>query len=95
MLTAVPKSLDFNPGDGMDVCKCKVPVRHVGTLNIRHAKGPFERLARSLNHSPGRSLENSGYTRAFGDRLRNFEPWSSDEPVAVEQSCKLIPILRD
>ncbi|GFS84176.1 hypothetical protein TNCV_2365401 [Trichonephila clavipes] len=38
------KGLVSNFGEGMDVCKYLVPVRHGGTLNIRRAENPLERL---------------------------------------------------
>ncbi|GFT30420.1 uncharacterized protein TNCV_2377121 [Trichonephila clavipes] len=43
-LTAGPWSLGSNPGEGMDFCKCILPVRHWSTLNIRRVASPFERL---------------------------------------------------
>ncbi|GFV06961.1 uncharacterized protein TNCV_2596571 [Trichonephila clavipes] len=43
-LTAVPWSLGSNPGEGMAVCKCIVPLRHGGTLNSRRTANPFDRL---------------------------------------------------
>ncbi|GFW67447.1 uncharacterized protein TNCV_3391181 [Trichonephila clavipes] len=43
-LTAVPQGQDSNPREGMDVCKCTVPVRHGGTPNSRPATSPPERL---------------------------------------------------
>ncbi|GFW32357.1 hypothetical protein TNCV_675161 [Trichonephila clavipes] len=33
-----------NPGEDMDVCKCIVPLRPVGTLNSRRAASPLMRL---------------------------------------------------
>ncbi|GFU98853.1 hypothetical protein TNCV_3381001 [Trichonephila clavipes] len=33
-----------HPGEGMDVCKCIVPLRHEGTLNSRRAASPHGRL---------------------------------------------------
>ncbi|GFX24498.1 hypothetical protein TNCV_993131 [Trichonephila clavipes] len=43
-LTVVPSGQGSNPGEGMDVCKCIVAVRHVSTLNIRKAASPLVRL---------------------------------------------------
>ncbi|GFX51654.1 hypothetical protein TNCV_5013571 [Trichonephila clavipes] len=45
------KGLGLNPGEGMDVCKCIVPLRHGGTLNSRRAASP---LIRWEKKSPGR-----------------------------------------
>ncbi|GFV08347.1 uncharacterized protein TNCV_327811 [Trichonephila clavipes] len=33
--------LGSNPGEDMDVCNCKVPLRHGGTLNSRRGAGPL------------------------------------------------------
>ncbi|GFU07276.1 uncharacterized protein TNCV_2656021 [Trichonephila clavipes] len=43
-LNAVPLGLSSNPGEGMDLCKCIVPSRHVSTLNSRRAASPLVRL---------------------------------------------------
>ncbi|GFW51990.1 uncharacterized protein TNCV_1189201 [Trichonephila clavipes] len=40
----VPLDLGSNPGEDMDVCECKVPSRHGGTLNTRRAASPLVRL---------------------------------------------------
>ncbi|GFV49263.1 uncharacterized protein TNCV_237971 [Trichonephila clavipes] len=37
-------SLGSYPGEGMDFCKCIVPLWHVGTLNRRPAASPLMRL---------------------------------------------------
>ncbi|GFW02900.1 hypothetical protein TNCV_3732991 [Trichonephila clavipes] len=42
-LTAVPYGLGWNPGEGMDVCKCIVSLQHWVTLNNRRTAGPFVR----------------------------------------------------
>ncbi|GFU79891.1 hypothetical protein TNCV_577711 [Trichonephila clavipes] len=44
-LTAVPQGLGSNVGEGMDVCKCIVPLLHGGTLNSRQVVSPLVRLA--------------------------------------------------
>ncbi|GFX26292.1 hypothetical protein TNCV_948901 [Trichonephila clavipes] len=44
MLTAVPKCLDSNPGEDMDVCKCIVSLKNRGTLNSLRAASPLLRL---------------------------------------------------
>ncbi|GFV62692.1 uncharacterized protein TNCV_656621 [Trichonephila clavipes] len=44
MLTAVPLGLGLNPGEGMDVYKCIVPLRHGATLNCHRAASPLVRL---------------------------------------------------
>ncbi|GFV85779.1 cullin-4A [Trichonephila clavipes] len=36
--------LGSNPGEGRDVCKCIVPLRHGGTQNSRRAASPLVRL---------------------------------------------------
>ncbi|GFW50175.1 hypothetical protein TNCV_4695931 [Trichonephila clavipes] len=38
--------LGLNPGEGMAVCKCTTPLRHVDTLNSRRAACPFVRLGK-------------------------------------------------
>ncbi|GFX35551.1 hypothetical protein TNCV_103581 [Trichonephila clavipes] len=38
------KGLGSNPRENMDVCKCRVPARHAGTLNSRRAASPLVRL---------------------------------------------------
>ncbi|GFS74329.1 receptor-type guanylate cyclase Gyc76C [Trichonephila clavipes] len=40
------------PGEGMDVCKCIVPSRHGGTLNIYQAKSHLVRLVEERWESP-------------------------------------------
>ncbi|GFV71458.1 transposable element Tc3 transposase [Trichonephila clavipes] len=40
-LTTGPFGLGSNPGGGMDVCKCIVPLRHGGTLNSRRSASPL------------------------------------------------------
>ncbi|GFV37694.1 uncharacterized protein TNCV_2708091 [Trichonephila clavipes] len=40
-LTAVKKGLGLNPGEGMDVCKCIVPLRHGSTLNSCRVASPL------------------------------------------------------
>ncbi|GFW97433.1 hypothetical protein TNCV_4991101 [Trichonephila clavipes] len=42
--TAVPLGLGSNPGKGMDVCKCILPLRHGGTQNRCRATSPLVRL---------------------------------------------------
>ncbi|GFV43516.1 hypothetical protein TNCV_4592401 [Trichonephila clavipes] len=37
--------LGSNPGEGSDVCKCVVPLRHIGTQNICRATSLLVRLA--------------------------------------------------
>ncbi|GFX20858.1 hypothetical protein TNCV_79131 [Trichonephila clavipes] len=43
-LTAVPYDQDLNPGEGIDVCKCIVPLRHGGSLNSRRVTRTLVRL---------------------------------------------------
>ncbi|GFV99262.1 hypothetical protein TNCV_1512341 [Trichonephila clavipes] len=38
------QGLGSNPGQGKDVCKCIVPLRHGGTLNSRQAPSSFVRV---------------------------------------------------
>ncbi|GFU70531.1 hypothetical protein TNCV_2511871 [Trichonephila clavipes] len=38
---AVPLELSSNPGEDMDVCKCKVSLRQDGTLNSHRAASPL------------------------------------------------------
>ncbi|GFW71367.1 hypothetical protein TNCV_537851 [Trichonephila clavipes] len=38
------RGLGLNSGEGMDTCKCIVPLRHGGTLNSRRATSPLVRL---------------------------------------------------
>ncbi|GFV31538.1 hypothetical protein TNCV_1182671 [Trichonephila clavipes] len=38
------KGLSSNPGEGMGVCKCIVPLQQGGTLNSRRASSPLVRL---------------------------------------------------
>ncbi|GFX23248.1 uncharacterized protein TNCV_4560301 [Trichonephila clavipes] len=40
-LTAGAQGLGSNPGEDMDVCKCKVPLRQGGILNSRRAASPL------------------------------------------------------
>ncbi|GFT30988.1 hypothetical protein TNCV_1683541 [Trichonephila clavipes] len=40
----VRQGLGSYPGEGMDVCKCTVPLRHGGTLNSRRSTSPLVRL---------------------------------------------------
>ncbi|GFV72520.1 hypothetical protein TNCV_2763841 [Trichonephila clavipes] len=42
----------LNPGEGMDVCKCIVPVRHGGTRNIHPAASPLVRLVEGEERFP-------------------------------------------
>ncbi|GFV40821.1 hypothetical protein TNCV_1700101 [Trichonephila clavipes] len=43
---------DLNSGEGMGVCKCVVPVKHVNTLR-RRTESPLERLVEDdLRHGP-------------------------------------------
>ncbi|GFV64280.1 transposable element Tc3 transposase [Trichonephila clavipes] len=46
LLDNVVQSMDLgsNPGEGMDVCKCIVPLWHGVTLNSRQASSPLVRL---------------------------------------------------
>ncbi|GFW20316.1 uncharacterized protein TNCV_3457541 [Trichonephila clavipes] len=44
ILTAVPYDLGSNPGEGVSVCKCIVPVRHEDTPNSRRAASFLLRL---------------------------------------------------
>ncbi|GFU31192.1 hypothetical protein TNCV_1741911 [Trichonephila clavipes] len=41
-----------NPGEGMAVCKCIVPLRYVGTLSICGAACPLERLVEGEDKRP-------------------------------------------
>ncbi|GFU97323.1 hypothetical protein TNCV_3889381 [Trichonephila clavipes] len=36
--------LGANPGEGMDICKCIVPLWHGGTLNSRRSVSPLVKL---------------------------------------------------
>ncbi|GFX30654.1 hypothetical protein TNCV_4861781 [Trichonephila clavipes] len=36
--------LGSNPGEGMDACKCIVPLRYGGTLNSRRVASPLVRF---------------------------------------------------
>ncbi|GFX04069.1 hypothetical protein TNCV_3972181 [Trichonephila clavipes] len=38
--------LGSNPGEGMDVCKCMLSLRHGGTLNSRRTASPQVRLVK-------------------------------------------------
>ncbi|GFX31972.1 hypothetical protein TNCV_3408861 [Trichonephila clavipes] len=40
----VSQGLGSNPGEGMDVCECILPLRHGGTLNSGQAASPHVRL---------------------------------------------------
>ncbi|GFW18854.1 uncharacterized protein TNCV_5133071 [Trichonephila clavipes] len=44
MLSAVPLGVFSNPGEGMDVCKCIVPLWHGGNLNSCRVACPLLRL---------------------------------------------------
>ncbi|GFU42799.1 uncharacterized protein TNCV_3139841 [Trichonephila clavipes] len=59
-LTAVPKGLGSNPGEGMDVCKCIVPLRQGDTLNSRRAARPHVRLVEGEER-----WETSGHPQGF------------------------------
>ncbi|GFX10494.1 hypothetical protein TNCV_2583161 [Trichonephila clavipes] len=53
----------------MNVCKCIVPSRHGGTLNIHQASSPLVRLVEeerweAPDHPPGYSLSKLGWNRA-------------------------------
>ncbi|GFS51325.1 uncharacterized protein TNCV_3533681 [Trichonephila clavipes] len=58
--------LGSNPGEGMDVCKCIVALRHLGTLKSGRASSPLMRLVEDedrwedSDHSQGVQLENWG-----------------------------------
>ncbi|GFX04160.1 uncharacterized protein TNCV_3973091 [Trichonephila clavipes] len=57
--------LGWNPGEGMDVCKCIVPSRHGGTLNSRRAASPLVRLVEGKERweAPGHLPQNWGGTK--------------------------------
>ncbi|GFT29530.1 hypothetical protein TNCV_2020911 [Trichonephila clavipes] len=63
---AVLKDLGLNLREGMDVCKCVVPMRHEGTLNSHRAASPLVRLVEgSLSPLPqGCSPTKLGWNRA-------------------------------
>ncbi|GFY15926.1 uncharacterized protein TNCV_1285711 [Trichonephila clavipes] len=57
-LTAAPLGMSSNPGEGMDVCKCIVSLRHEITLNSCQAVSPLVRLVegeerRASDHPQG------------------------------------------
>ncbi|GFS97510.1 cullin-4A [Trichonephila clavipes] len=61
------EELGSNPGEGMDVCKCTVPLRHGGALNSRRAASPLVCLGEERWEVP--------------DHLQGFLPpnWSGTE----------------
>ncbi|GFU56993.1 uncharacterized protein TNCV_1778671 [Trichonephila clavipes] len=54
------QGLGSNLGEGMDVCKCIVPLRHGGTLDSRQASRPLVRLVEEEE-----SWEASGHAKGF------------------------------
>ncbi|GFW22229.1 hypothetical protein TNCV_1429831 [Trichonephila clavipes] len=44
LLSEVVHGLGLNPGEGMDICKCIVPLWHVGTLNRLRVTSPLVRF---------------------------------------------------
>ncbi|GFX30799.1 uncharacterized protein TNCV_656851 [Trichonephila clavipes] len=67
MLTTEPYGMGSNPGEGMDFCKCIVPLRHGGTLNSRRTAFPLVRLVEweerceANDHPPGCSISKLGW----------------------------------
>ncbi|GFT00420.1 uncharacterized protein TNCV_1981611 [Trichonephila clavipes] len=64
----------------MDVYNCIVPERLGSIVSIRQAWSFFVWLVDGEESWEG-SCSPPGYTRAFGDGPRNFEPWSSGTPL--------------
>ncbi|GFX11056.1 c-myc promoter-binding protein [Trichonephila clavipes] len=68
-LTAMPQGLGSNPGEGMDVCKCKVPVHDLGELKIS-VESPLVWLVvgeykwETPDHQPGCSPSKLGWNLA-------------------------------
>ncbi|GFU61369.1 uncharacterized protein TNCV_530691 [Trichonephila clavipes] len=60
-LTTVPYGLGSNLGEGMDVCKCIVPLLHWGTLNSHQAASPLVRLVEGEERweAPGHPQDSS------------------------------------
>ncbi|GFV84272.1 hypothetical protein TNCV_1591311 [Trichonephila clavipes] len=62
--------MGLNPGEGMDVCKYKVPSRQGGTPNSRRAASPLLRLVegeerwKTPDHPPGCTPSKLGCNRA-------------------------------
>ncbi|GFU01125.1 hypothetical protein TNCV_2834921 [Trichonephila clavipes] len=46
-----PEDLSLNPREGMDVCKCVVPLWNCGNLNIHPAASPLVRLTEGKDRS--------------------------------------------
>ncbi|GFW91489.1 transposable element Tcb2 transposase [Trichonephila clavipes] len=52
----MPKGMDLNPGEGMNVCKCVVPWRHGCTLQNRRPASPLVRLVEGKQRSEALAL---------------------------------------
>ncbi|GFX38159.1 hypothetical protein TNCV_3837581 [Trichonephila clavipes] len=69
-LTAVPQGFGSNSGEGLDVCKYIVPLRHGVTLNNHRAASPLVRLVegeerwKAPSSFPQCSPSTSGWNRA-------------------------------
>ncbi|GFX01579.1 hypothetical protein TNCV_3970821 [Trichonephila clavipes] len=63
-----------NPGEGMDVCKCAVPLRHGGTLNSPQAVSSLVWLVEAEERSKRNvsSLKESGNDQAFACASTNY-----------------------
>ncbi|GFT17503.1 hypothetical protein TNCV_4807461 [Trichonephila clavipes] len=61
----VPYNLGSNPGEGMDVCKCIVPVWHGGTQNIHRDESLLESSVVEVEHPQGCSFSK---LRVDGDK---------------------------
>ncbi|GFS48064.1 hypothetical protein TNCV_3599841 [Trichonephila clavipes] len=65
------KGLGSSPGEDMDVCKCIVSLRHVGTLNSRRAASPLVWLVEGEERMPSgwRSWLGAGFVQPFAGMM--------------------------
>ncbi|GFX53563.1 transposase [Trichonephila clavipes] len=86
-----------NPGDGMDVCECLVPLRHRGTLNGRRTASPLVRLMEGKRgemplttprvFSLKIGVESSQKrTIPYGDRFNSYQVIYSQFGLAIHQN---------
>ncbi|GFX71616.1 hypothetical protein TNCV_2696041 [Trichonephila clavipes] len=68
-----------NPGEGIDVCKCIVPLRQGGTLNSRRAASPLVRRAVLSRNAQARE-----------DQRSTSKKWSPNLIICTEENSKLL-----
>ncbi|GFV08306.1 hypothetical protein TNCV_327401 [Trichonephila clavipes] len=82
------QGLGSNPGEGMDVCKCIVPSRHEGTLNIRRAANSL--VSGVVNESLYKYFKNnlklSGQKFQDDDRFNSCQVIYSQFGLAIHQN---------